>query len=102
MRPVATDARASQPNRHLHAPLQAQMWQMDFVVQPEVLRDINHQLKVDEGVLRFSTLKRRVLPAINKDLKRQVQQQRLLEQQQQPQRRLLEQQQQQQPASGEQ
>jgi ribosomal protein S6 len=80
--------RAAAPTRRPPPPgtPQAHMWQMDFVVQPQVLRDINHQLKVDEGVLRFSTLKRRVLPAIDKDLRRQAaQQQRLAEQQQQQQ-----------------
>ena len=47
------------------------MWQMDFVVQPQVLADIRHQLKVDEGVLRFATLKRRVVPSM-KELKNQL------------------------------
>ncbi len=75
--------RAHQP-RGPSPPPQAHMWQMDFVVQPQVLRDINHQLKVDEGVLRFSMLKRRVLPAIDKDLKRQAAQQQRLAEEQQP------------------
>jgi ribosomal protein S6 len=57
------------------------MWQIDFVVQPNVLQDISHQLKVDEGVLRFATLKRRVLPPIDKELRKQAQQ---LQQEQQP------------------
>ena len=32
--------------------LQAFMWQMGFMADPRVLKDLEHQLKVDERVLR--------------------------------------------------
>lgn len=34
------------------------MWQMDFAVAPEVLKDINHQIRVNEQVLRWVVVKR--------------------------------------------
>lgn len=38
---------------------QAHMWQMDFVLGPEALRDVNHELRVNEEVLRWIVLKRK-------------------------------------------
>ena len=34
------------------------MWQLDFAAAPAVLKDLDHQLKVDDRVIRFVVLKR--------------------------------------------
>lgn len=47
---------------------QAHMWQMDFVVSPTALRSINHELRVDEKVLRYVIVKR---PLLSKQAERE-------------------------------
>lgn len=33
--------------------LQAQIWQLDFAVNPQVLREINREMRINEDVLRW-------------------------------------------------
>jgi len=33
--------------------LQAQIWQLDFAVHPQVLREINMEMRINEDVLRW-------------------------------------------------
>ena len=40
------------------------MWQLSFAVRPEALPDLEHKLKVDEQVLRYVLLKKRVHSAL--------------------------------------
>jgi small subunit ribosomal protein S6 len=41
---------------------QAHMWQMDFMLSPDALKEVNHELRVNESVLRWIVLKRKSLP----------------------------------------
>lgn len=37
---------------------QAQIWQLDFALSPEALRELNTQMRIDEDVLRYVVVKR--------------------------------------------
>lgn len=55
------------PWRHLISTLactQAKMWQMQFLVKPEVLPEIHRNLHVNEDVLRWIVTKRRQHPVM--------------------------------------
>ena len=43
--------------------LQAAMWQMNFLVRPSALPEINRNLQIDEDVLRWLVMKKRQHPA---------------------------------------
>ena len=43
--------------------LQATMWQMNFLVRPSALPEINRNLQIDEDVLRWLVMKKRQHPA---------------------------------------
>lgn len=45
-------------------PMQAFMWQMGFLADPRSLSELEHQLKVDERVLRHLVVKKRALPKL--------------------------------------
>ncbi len=40
------------------------MWQMEFMAAPAVLGELDHNLKVDEEVLRYVVQKQRALPPL--------------------------------------
>jgi len=44
--------------------VQAFMWQMGFMADPRTLKELDHQLKVDERVLRFMVFRKRALPKL--------------------------------------
>ena len=44
---------------------QAHMWQLDFAVAPEVLKDVNHELRVNEQVLRWVVVKKEQYPPLH-------------------------------------
>lgn len=50
--------------RRLAIALQAAMWEMTFMVQPSALKDVEHELRVDERVLRWMFLKKRSAPVL--------------------------------------
>ena len=35
------------------------MWQMDFMLGPDALKEVNHELRVNENVLRWIVLKKK-------------------------------------------
>ena len=45
-------------------PCQANIWELEFAVSPEALKQINHELHVDEAVLRYVVLRRDALPKL--------------------------------------
>ena len=48
----------------VHSPLQAEVFQMDFMVEPAALEDLEHNLKVDERMLRYVLQKKDPLPRL--------------------------------------
>lgn len=39
-------------------PAQAHIWQLDFALSPEALREVNMQMRINEDVLRYVVVKR--------------------------------------------
>ncbi len=50
--------------RSVRALLQADMWQLQFMAAPAVLNELEHNLKVDERVLRYVLQKQPALPPL--------------------------------------
>ena len=42
------------------------MWQLEFMANASILNDMQHNLRVDEGVLRWTVVKRRAIPKLPK------------------------------------
>lgn len=43
---------------------QANIWELEFAASPDALRQVHHELRVNEGVLRFAVLRREALPRV--------------------------------------
>jgi hypothetical protein len=59
--PIAPAA-AHAPCIHHHRPTtqQAHIWQLDFALSPQALRELNMQLRINEDVLRHAVVKRQL------------------------------------------
>jgi ribosomal protein S6 len=41
------------------------MWQLDFAVAPQVLKDVNHELRINDQVLRWVVVKKAQYPPLH-------------------------------------